>query len=67
VADKKSATLATARLPEIPLVPLAATPMIDGPTKPPRFPTELMKAIPEAAEKPARNLLGIEKNGPKKL
>jgi hypothetical protein len=42
-------------------------PMTDGPTKPARFPTELIKAMPAAAENPERNLLGIEKNGPKKL
>ena len=41
--------------------------MADGPTNPPRPPTELIKAIPEAAENPTRNLLGIEKKGPKKL
>src|SRR5450755_3611713 len=41
--------------------------MTDGPTKPPRFPTELIKAMPAAAENPERNLPGIEKNGPKKL
>ena len=65
-ADKKSATPAIARPPLIPLVPVAMAPMTDGPTKPPRFPTELMKAMPAADENPARNLLGIEKNGPKK-
>jgi hypothetical protein len=47
--------------------PLAIAPVIDGPMKSPRLPIELIKAIPEAAENPDRNLLGIEKNGPKKL
>jgi hypothetical protein len=37
-----------------------------GSDKPTKFPTELIKAMPEAAENPARNLLGVEKNGPKK-
>src|SRR5579862_387297 len=41
--------------------------MTDGPTYPPRLAMELIKAMPEAAENPATNLFGIEKNGPKKL
>jgi hypothetical protein len=35
-------------------------PMIDGPTYPPRLATELIKAMPDAAENPVRNRLGIE-------
>lgn len=51
----------------IPPVPLASAPMAIGPANPPKFPTELIKAMPEAAENPTRNSLGNEKNGPKKL
>src|SRR5947207_1584984 len=35
--------------------------MAYGPTSPPRFPKELIKAIPEAAAYPVRNSLGKEK------
>ena len=42
-------------------------PMTDGPTNPPRLATELIKAMPDAAESPVKNRLGIEKNGTKKL
>src|ERR1700744_2014161 len=41
--------------------------MTEGPTNPPKLPTELITAMPVAAENPARNRLGMEKNGPKKL
>jgi len=34
-----------------------------GPINPPRFPTELMKAIPAAAEKPAKNSFGKDQMG----
>jgi hypothetical protein len=36
-----------------------------GPTNPPRFATEVMSAIPDAAENPVRNSFGIEKKGPR--
>src|SRR5438874_11856047 len=38
-------------------------PTTDGPKNPPRFPTELMTAIPLAAENPVRNSLGIAQKG----
>lgn len=38
-------------------------PTMEGPKNPPRFPTELMIAIPLAAENPVRNSLGMAQNG----
>src|SRR5207253_1343218 len=35
-----------------------------GPKKPPRLPSELIQAIPEAAAVPVRNIVGIDQNGP---
>src|SRR5215472_11281517 len=46
---------------------LFITPRAHGPTKPPRFPIELIKAMPEAAEIPQRNWLGTDQNGPRVL
>src|SRR5262249_5471792 len=37
-------------------------PTMDGPKNPPRFPTELMNAIPLAAENPVKNSLGMAQN-----
>src|SRR5262249_36149669 len=42
-------------------------PTVYGPMNPPKLPNELIRAIPAAAEYPARNELGSEKKGPKKL
>src|SRR4029077_5647262 len=38
-------------------------PIIAGPTKPPRFPIELMVAIPAAAAEPDRNRVGMLHSG----
>jgi len=38
-------------------------PTMDGPKNPPRFPTELMNAIPLAADNPVKNSLGIAQKG----
>ena len=38
-----------------------------GPTNPPKLPTEVINAIPEAAEIPARNSFGSDQKGPLKL
>jgi hypothetical protein len=46
------------------LSPIA--PIAQGPTKPPRFPKQLIKAIPAAAEYPVKNSLGSAQNGPQK-
>jgi len=42
----------------------AIAPIAYGPANAPRFPTELIKAIPAAAENPVRNSLGIDQKGP---
>jgi arabinofuranosyltransferase len=39
-------------------------PTSDGPTKPPRFPIELISAMPPAAADPVRNAVGSVQNGP---
>ena len=44
-------------------VALLIAPIAYGPIKPPRFPTELMKAIPAAAEKPIKNSFGRDQMG----
>src|SRR6266849_6860354 len=41
-------------------------PTTKGPTKPPRFPTELIKAKPVATAEPERNSLGMAQNGARK-
>src|SRR5215813_5686806 len=46
---------------------LLITPRAYGPTKPPRLPIELIKAMPEAAEIPERNWLGTDQKGPRTL
>jgi hypothetical protein len=38
------------------------TPTIDGPTRPPRLPTELTSAIPAAAPGPVRIVVGSDQN-----
>jgi hypothetical protein len=51
---------------KLPVILLIA-PIAYGPTNPPRFPRELINAIPAAAENPAKNSLGSDKKGPNKL
>src|ERR1700693_156796 len=41
-------------------------PTTEGPTKPPRFPTELIKAKPAATAEPERNSLGMAQKGARK-
>src|ERR1700688_4899295 len=41
-------------------------PTTEGPTKPPRFPTELIKAKPVATAEPERNSLGMAHKGARK-
>ena len=38
-----------------------------GPTNPPRFPKELIKAMPLAADNPVKNSLGIAQKGLREL
>jgi len=45
----------------------ATKPIVKGPKKPPRFPTELMSAMPTAAEYPVRNSLGSAQKGLRQL
>jgi hypothetical protein len=66
-ADTKHATPATARpLYKFPVLRLIM-PTAYGPAKPPRFATDVINAMPDAAANPARNSLGDAKYGPKKL
>ena len=44
-------------------VRVAKYPMISGPTKPPRFPTELMRPIDAAAAESLRNSVGTAQKG----
>jgi len=46
---------------------LLIAPIAKGPTRPPRFPKQLIRAIPIAAEEPARNSFGSDQKGPHKL
>src|ERR1700694_3493966 len=41
-------------------------PTVEGPTNPPRFPTEFIKAKPVATAEPERNPLGIAQKGARK-
>ena len=67
VADTKSETPAKVKPPyKLPVLWLIA-PIAYGPAKPARFTTELIKAIPEAAEMPVRNSLGRDQKGAQKL
>src|SRR5579864_9378466 len=45
-------------------VEVRTSPMMYGPKNPPRFPTELMNAIPAAAAVADRSEVGIAQNGP---
>jgi hypothetical protein len=45
----------------------ATKPTVKGPTKPAKFPTELMSAMPPAAEYPVRNSLGSAQKGLEQL
>ena len=45
-------------------VAVRTQPTMLGPKKPPRLPTELMKAMPEAAAVPVSKSGGIAQNGP---
>src|SRR5215831_807849 len=51
---------------KLPVV-LMMAPMAWVPTKPPRFPKQLIKAIPAAAEYPVKNSLGSAQKGPNRL
>jgi hypothetical protein len=42
-------------------------PTVEGPTNPPRFPTELIKAKQVATAEPERNALGMAQKGARKL
>src|SRR6266404_3952469 len=41
-------------------------PTAEGPTKPPRFPTESIKAKPAAMAEPERNSMSMDQNGARK-
>ena len=60
-------TPANARPPYSVPVFCVMNPTMDGPKNPPRFPTELMNAIPLAAENPDKNSLGIAQKGLREL
>jgi hypothetical protein len=67
VADTNKESPATARPPyKLPVLLLIA-PIAEGPTKPLRLAMEVINAMPEAAEYPVRNSLGIVQKGPRKL
>src|SRR6185437_557142 len=66
-ADINSENPTRIRPMDIPPDRFVSTPIVNGPTKPPRFPIELMNAIPAAADNPDRNSLGSDQNGPRKL
>src|SRR5215472_10363986 len=67
VADTNKESPATARpLYKLPVLSLIA-PIADGPTNPLRLAMEVINAMPEAAEYPVRNSLGIVQKGPRKL
>ena len=67
VADTNKENPATARPPyKLPVLSLMA-PIANGPTNPPRLAMEVINAMPEAAEYPVRNSLGIVQKGPRKL
>src|SRR5579864_6575136 len=67
VADTNKETPATARPPyKLPVLSLIA-PIAYGPISPPRLAMEVINAMPEAAEYPVRNSLGIVQKGPRKL
>lgn len=67
VAATSMETPAKARPPYNAPVFAVMNPTIDGPKNPPRFPTELMIAIPLAAENPDKNSLGIAQKGLREL
>jgi len=64
VADMNNETPTPAKPERIFPVLAAIAPIAYGPANAPRFPTELIKAIPAAAENPVRNSLGIDQKGP---
>src|SRR5215471_5194595 len=67
IADTNKESPATAKPPyKLPLLSLIA-PIANGPANPPRLAMEVINAMPEAAEYPVRNSLGIVQKGPKKL
>jgi len=64
VADMNNEAPTPAKAERILPVLEAIAPIAYGPANAPRFPTELIKAIPAAAENPVRNSLGIDQKGP---
>ncbi len=67
MADTSTETPAKARPPYKLPVLWRIKPTAYGPTNPPRMPTEVINAMPEAAENPVRNSLGNDHKGPSKL
>src|SRR5215469_5935578 len=67
VAESNREIPASMRPPRKLPVLLLIAPIAKGPTKPPMFPIELIRAIPTAAEDPARKVQGRDQNGPMKL
>jgi len=67
IAPTSMETPAKARPPYSVPVFCVMKPTMDGPKNPPRFPTELMNAIPLAAENPDKNSLGIAQKGLREL
>src|SRR6516162_9497705 len=67
VADRNSEIPARRNPPRKLRVRLLIAPADKGPTKPPRLPIELIRAIPAAAENPDKNSFGSDQKGPYKL
>src|SRR5215469_6949460 len=67
VADRNNGTAAMAKPAYRFPVFKAIAPIMGGPTNWLRFATELIKAMPAAAENPVRNSQGNAQKGPKKL
>ena len=64
VADTSTETPAKAKPPYVPPVLWLMKPKAYGPTNPPRIPTDVIRAMPEAAENPVRNSLASDQKGP---
>src|SRR5215469_5763528 len=63
IADANSETPANTSPPRKLPVRWLIAPIVYGPTKLPRLPTELIRAIPAAAENPVKNSLGSAQKG----
>jgi hypothetical protein len=67
IADTSTETPAATKPPYVLPVLWLMKPKAYGPTNPPRIPTDVIRAMPEAAENPVRNSLANDQKGPWKL